>query len=64
MGEGGGEYPGPQLVPAGGCAEIRTENRQQRGKVRITTAVAIVLSPNNWDCYPEIACHGPLAQMS
>lgn len=52
---------GPQLVPAGGCAETRTENRQQNGKIRLTT-VATALSSDNWGCCPGIACHEPLVQ--
>lgn len=54
----------PSPVPAGGCTEIRTENRQQTGKMRISTIVAVVLSSGNWDCCPGIACHEPLAPKS
>lgn len=58
------KVPPPQAVPAGGCAEARTENRQQTGKIRISTVVAVVLSSDTWVCYPEIACHEPLAPKS
>ena len=56
--------PPPQAVSAGGCAETRTENRQQTGKIRISTVVAVVLSSETWVCYPEIACHELLAPKS
>lgn len=54
----------PSPVPAGGCAETRTENRQQTGKMRISTVVSVVLSSGNWNCCPGIACHEPLAPKS
>lgn len=41
---------------------MMTKNRQHIGKIRLTTVVEIVLSSDNWECCPEIACHDPLAQ--
>lgn len=55
---------GPPACLARGCAETKTENWQHTGKIRPTTVVAHVLTSDNWDCCPEIACHEPLAQKS
>lgn len=71
-GRGGGETPKrrkqktklPSPIPARGCAETRTENKQQTSKMRISTVVAVVLRSGNWDCCPGIACHEPLAPKS